>query len=119
MNAPQELFRPLIAPPKASSQVQARIAFSKAPSGASYISEQRVGYPFHLGRTLKLPDDPKGMAAVYVQSCSGGIFAGQDLRMHLHAGPDTQVHVSTGAATVAHSMLEQSARQTVSLSRSS
>lgn len=115
MNAPQELFRPLIAPPKASSQVPARIAFSKAPSGASYISEQRVGYPFHLGRTLKLPDDPKGMAAVYVQSCSGGIFAGQDLRMHLHAGPDTQVHVSTGAATVAHSMLEQSARQTVNL----
>lgn len=96
-------------------QAQARIAFSKAPSGVSYISEQRVGYPFHLGRTLKLPDDPKGMAAVYVQSCSGGIFAGQDLQMDLHAGPDSQVHVSTGAATVAHSMLEQSARQSVSL----
>ncbi|MCF5497022.1 urease accessory protein UreD, partial [Pseudomonas syringae] len=34
---------------------------------------------------------------------------------HLHAAADTQVHVSTGAATVAHSMLEQPARQTVTL----
>lgn len=115
MNAPQELFRPLVAPPQAASRVQARIAFSTAPSGASFISEQYVGYPFHLGRTLKLPDDPQGMAAVYVQSCSGGIFAGQDLQMHVHAGPHSQAHVSTGAATVAHSMLEQSARQSVSL----
>ncbi len=115
MNAPQELFRPLAIPPQEPPPVQARIAFGKAPSGASYISGQQVGYPFHLGRTLKLPDDPNGMAAVYLQSCSGGVFAGEDLHVHLLAGPDTQVHVSTGAATIAHSMLDQSARQTVSL----
>ncbi|MBV2079622.1 MULTISPECIES: urease accessory protein UreD [Pseudomonas] len=119
MNAPQELFRPLIVPPQQPPRVQARIAFSRAPSGASYISAQHVGYPFHLGRTLKLPDDPQGMAAVYLQSCSGGIFAGEDLQVQLHAGPDSQVHVSTGAATVAHSMLEQSARQSVSLTAES
>lgn len=115
MNAPQELFRPLIVPPQEPPRVQARITFSTAPSGASYISAQHVGYPFHLGRTLKLPDDPHGMTAVYLQSCSGGMFAGEDLQVQLHAGPDSQVHVSTGAATVAHSMLEQSARQTVTL----
>lgn len=111
MNAPQQLFRPLTE----TTRAQARIVFSKAQSGASYISRQEVGYPFHLGRTLKLPDDPTGMAAVYLQSCSGGIFAGEDLHVHLQAGPGSQVHVSTGAATVAHSMLEQSAQQTVSL----
>ncbi|MGN2412607.1 urease accessory protein UreD [Pseudomonas syringae] len=93
----------------------AHIAFSKAPSGASYVSRQEVGYPFHLGRTLKLPQDPPGMAAIYLQSCSGGLFAGETLHLHLHAAADTQVHVSTGAATVAHSMLEQPARQTVTL----
>jgi len=115
MNAPQTLFPSALLPSWVQPAVQARIAFSKAPSGASYISAQQVGYPFHLGRTLKLPDDPAGMAAVYLQSCSGGIFAGEDLHMQLHAGPGSQAHVSTGAATVAHSMLEGSARQTVSI----
>ncbi|PLX75658.1 MAG: urease accessory protein ureD [Azoarcus sp.] len=111
MNALQAPFRPVAE----SMEAQARIAFSKAPSGATYISQQEVGYPFHLGRTLKLPDDPAGMAAVYLQSCSGGIFAGDNLHVRLNAGPGSQAHVSTGAATVVHSMLEQSAHQTVSL----
>lgn len=115
MNATQKLFRPLAPPTRAEPEAQARIAFSQAPSGSSYISGQQVGYPFHLGRTLKLPDDPAGMAAVYLQSCSGGIFAGEDLHVQLRAGPGSQAHVSTGAATIAHSMLEASARQTVSL----
>ncbi|MFA0928445.1 urease accessory protein UreD [Pseudomonas syringae pv. tagetis] len=108
MNAHQTLL-------SAKAPTTARIAFSKAPSGASYVSRQEVGYPFHLGRTLTLPQDPPGMAAIYLQSCSGGLFAGEALHLDLHAGPGTQVHVSTGAATVAHSMLEQSARQTVTL----
>lgn len=111
MNAPQALFHPL----KETVQPQARMTFSQTPAGTSYISAQQVGYPFHLGRTLKLPDDPPGMAAVYLQSCSGGIFAGENLHVQLHAEPGSQVHVSTGAATVAHSMLEQQARQLVSL----
>lgn len=115
MNAPQTLFPSAPLPSRVQPAVQARIAFSKAPSGASYISGQQVGYPFHLGRTLKLPDDPAGMAAVYLQSCSGGIFAGEDLHVQLHAGLGSQAHVSTGAATVAHSMLEGSACQTVSI----
>lgn len=93
----------------------AQISFSRAPSGISYVSRQEVGYPFHLGRTLKLPQDPPGMAAVYLQSCSGGLFAGEHLHLRLHAEADTQVHVSTGAATIVHSMLEQPARQTVTL----
>ncbi|WP_024696098.1 urease accessory protein UreD [Pseudomonas syringae] len=93
----------------------AQISFSRAPSGISYVSRQEVGYPFHLGRTLKLPQDPPGMAAIYLQSCSGGLFAGEHVRLHLHAEAGTQVHVSTGAATIVHSMLEQPARQTVTL----
>lgn len=115
MNAPQTLLQRVPFLPRAQPAVQARIDFSKAPSGPSFISAQQVGYPFHLGRTLKLPDDPAGMAAVYLQSCSGGIFAGEDLHIQLHAGPNSQAHVSTGAATVAHSMLEGAARQTVSI----
>lgn len=111
MNAPQALSRPLteaIAP-------QARITFSQAPAGGSYVSAQQVGYPFHLGRTLRLPDDPPGMAAVYLQSCSGGLFAGEQLHLQLRAESGSQAYLSTGAATVAHSMLEQPARQLASL----
>lgn len=111
MNAPQTHFRPLaeaVAP-------QARITFSQTPAGVSYVSAQQVGYPFHLGRTLRLPDDPPGMAAVYLQSCSGGLFAGEHLHLQLRAEPGSQAYLSTGAATVAHSMLEQPARQLVSL----
>lgn len=111
MNAPQTLLRPLTE----SVEPQARITFSQTPNGDSYISAQQVGYPFHLGRTLKLPDDPPGMAAVYLQSCSGGIFAGEHLHVQVRAEPGSQAHVSTGAATVAHSMLEQPAQQVVSL----
>lgn len=111
MNAPQTLFRPLTE----SVEPQARITFSQTPNGGSYISAQQVGYPFHLGRTLKLPGDPSSMAAVYLQSCSGGIFAGEHLHVQVRAEAGSQAHVSTGAATVAHSMLEQSARQVVSL----
>jgi urease accessory protein len=114
MNAPQPL-RPSSSCVPDATRPQARIAFSRAPSGISYIARQEVGYPFHLGRTLQLPDDPPGMAAIYLQSCSGGIFAGEDLHIALHAGAHSQVHVSTGAATVAHSMHERPARQAVSL----
>lgn len=111
MNVPQALFRPLTEP----VDPQARITFSQTPNGGSYISTQQVGYPFHLGRTLKLPDDPPGMAAVYLQSCSGGIFAGEHLHVQVQAEPGSQAHISTGAATVVHSMLEQPAQQVVSL----
>lgn len=111
MNAPQPLLRPLTE----NARPQAQIAFSRSPAGISFISAQQVGYPFHLGRTLKLADDPATMAAVYLQSCSGGIFAGENLHVDLHAGAGSQAHVSTGAATVAHSMLEHAARQSVSI----
>ncbi|MCQ4327109.1 urease accessory protein ureD [Stutzerimonas stutzeri] len=97
------------------SSEQARLSFARAPDGTSYIARQQVGYPFHLGRNLRLPGDPPGMAAAYLQSCSGGVFAGEDLGLLLHAGAGAQAHLSTGAATIAHAMRERPARQRVRL----
>lgn len=94
---------------------QARLVFARAADGRSYVARQQVGYPFHLGRSLRLPDDPMGMAAVYLQSCSGGLFAGEDLGLSLHATAGAQAHLSSGAATVAHAMHEAPARQRVRL----
>lgn len=94
---------------------QALLAFQRAPDGRSYIVRQQVGYPFHLGRQLRLPDDPVQMAAAYLQSCSGGVFAGERLHLSISAGPGCMAHVASGAATVAHSMDEAPAQQRVSL----
>ncbi|WVM91482.1 urease accessory protein UreD [Halopseudomonas pachastrellae] len=105
----------LTRPPLESPPEQVRLAFALAPSGASYVARQQVGYPFHLGRNLRLPDDPQGMAAVYLQSCSGGLFAGENLGLRLLASAGARVHLSTGAATIAHSMLERPARQRISI----
>lgn len=85
-------------------QAQAEIEFARAPAGGTYIARQRVGYPFHLGRALHSPADPAGMPTIYLQSCSGGLFEGDDLALSLRAGAQSQAHVTTGAATIVHGM---------------
>lgn len=94
---------------------QADIGFARDPGGATYVCRQHVGYPFHLGRVLAMPGDPAGMATVYLQSCSGGIFQGDDLRMRIGAGAGASVHVTTAASTVVHGMESAGARQRVEL----
>lgn len=88
----------------ASPRLQAQIAFARDANGATYVQRQRVGYPFHVGRKLSMPGDPAGMPTVYLQSCAGGIFEGDDLGLSIQAGEGAAAHVSTGAATVVHSM---------------
>lgn len=99
--------------PALSPPTQASIRFARSPDGDTYIQRQQVGYPFHLGRVLRLPEAPPGMASVYLQSCSGGIFEGEDLGLDLHVGQGACAHLSTGASTVVHGMRERGARQRV------
>ncbi|WP_313054669.1 urease accessory protein UreD [Pseudomonas lopnurensis] len=99
--------------PALSPPVQASIRFARSPDGDTCIQRQQVGYPFHLGRVLRLPESPPGMASVYLQSCSGGIFEGEDLGLDLHVGQGACAHLSTGASTVVHGMRERGARQRV------
>ncbi|MEO8008850.1 MAG: urease accessory protein UreD, partial [Betaproteobacteria bacterium] len=51
----------------------------------------------------------------YLQSCSGGIFEGDDLRLRIAAGEGAAAHVATAASTVVHSMGSQAASQQVEL----
>ncbi len=111
---PFDLAEAAFAPARAQ-QVQAEIEFAREPAGATYIRRQRVGYPFHLGRTLVSPGDPAGMPTVYLQSCAGGIFEGDDLRARIEAGEGSCAHVTSGAATIAHSMTGKGAAQQVEL----
>jgi len=84
--------------------VQAEIEFERGPSGRTHVGRSRVGYPYHVGRTLELPGDPPGMASLYLQSCSGGVFEHERLGMRFHAAARTQVHLTTGASTIVHAM---------------
>ncbi len=94
---------------------QAELEFARDADGATYLRRQRVGYPFHVGKSLKLPGDPKGMPTVYLQSCSGGLFEGDDVRMRIVAGEDATAHLGTAAATVVHSMEDRPALQQVEI----
>ncbi|HVY05970.1 MAG TPA: urease accessory protein UreD, partial [Burkholderiales bacterium] len=95
----------------AASPLQAQLTFARDANGATYVDRQRVGYPFHVGRRLSMPGDPPGMPTIYLQSCSGGIFEGDDLGLRIEAGENSAAHVSTGAATVVHSMETEAASQ--------
>lgn len=103
-----------LAPPRPQT-VQAELEFARDANGATYVQRQRVGYPFHVGRSLKMSGDPPGMPTVYLQSCSGGIFEGDDLRLRIAAGEGAAAHVATAAATVVHSMQGRGASQQVEL----
>lgn len=94
---------------------QADIEFTRNANGVTGIRRQRVGYPFHLGRALQMPGDPAGMPTVYLQSCSGGIFQKDDLRIRIAAGAGASAHVTSAASTVVHGMEAAGARQLVEL----
>jgi len=83
--------------------------------GRTYLSRQRSGYPFHVGRTLSTPDDPPGMPTLYVQSCSGGIFENDRLSWRIVAGEGTKAHLTSAAATIVHGMPAGCAAQEVEL----
>ena len=94
-------------------QVDLRLA--RSPDGATYLARQRVGYPFHLGRSLFIPGDPEGMPTLYVQSCSGGIFEHDRLAWRVTAEPGCQAHLTSSASTIVHAMRGGEAVQEVAI----
>lgn len=98
-----------------NAEPQAALRFARAPDGCSYIARQRVGYPFHITRPFYLDEAPAGALTLYLQSVSGGIYQGEDLRMTCAAGPGSAAHVTTQAATIVHRMPAAPARQSVAL----
>jgi urease accessory protein len=93
------------------SRPQLDLCFSRGPSGATYLSRQRAGYPYHVGRLLT---DEEG-ARVIVQSSSGGLFEDDDVHQHLVAAQGARARVETAAATIVHTMTRGEATSRVSL----
>ena len=83
---------------------QAELVFARAPDGRTYISHQRVGYPFHITRPFYLDPVPAGLLTLYLQSVSGGIYRGERLALSLAAEANAAAQVTTQSATIIHRM---------------
>ncbi len=94
---------------------QAALRFTRSPDGVSYIGRQRVGYPFHITRPFMLDTAPAGALTLYLQSVSGGIYDGEDLRLDLTADENAEAHVTTQAATIVHRTPQWGARQSTTI----
>ena len=101
----------------ARSLVSSRLdlGFAVDADGRSYVRRQYASYPFHVCRVHYHDKDHPGLATLYVQSCSGGIYEGDRLDVTLATAQGAEAHVSTQAATVVHSMPSGSASQRVRL----
>ncbi len=89
--------------------------FVRGPSGRTYLRRQYAAHPFHVCRPFYLAGDPAGMATLYLQSCSGGIFQGDRLSASVVVAEGALAHVTTQASTIVHSMEEGEARCSATL----
>lgn len=79
------------------------LEFRWGPGGRTYVGSQYFSYPFHVCRPFYLDDGPcEGMATVYTQSCSGGLYSLDRLAMNIVARKGAQVHLTSQASTIVH-----------------
>jgi urease accessory protein len=96
-------------------QPQLDLCFSRASSGVTYLSRQRAGYPFHVGRVLAEGHGKDAAARVIVQSSSGGLFEDDEVFQHVVVATGARARVETAAATIVHSMTRGMARSRVNM----
>ncbi|MGD9502184.1 MAG: urease accessory protein UreD [Methyloceanibacter sp.] len=86
------------------------LAFAADGGGRTYLARQYANYPFHVCRALYQDAERPGLATLYLQSCSGGLYEDDRLDMRLEVAPSAEAHVSTQSPTVVHTMPEGAAR---------
>ena len=91
------------------------LEFAKNADGKTFLENQYASYPFHICRTQYFENDPPGMANIYIQSASGGIYENESLTTNVVANADSFSHVTTQASTIVHGMTDGSAHQTVNI----
>jgi urease accessory protein len=80
------------------------LAFWCDARGRTTLSAHRQRFPLRTTVPLYLDDADPGMAFVYVQNPTGGVFAGDRLTTRVAAGADARVHVTTQSATKLYRM---------------
>lgn len=88
----------------ATRSADLQLQFQRAPDNRTFIRNQFGRYPFHVCRAQYMDANPAGLATVYLQSSSGGIFEHDRLSCELHGLPGSQSHITTQASTIAHRM---------------
>jgi urease accessory protein len=97
----------------ASPRGRIEVEFARAPDGETYLRRQHASYPYHLCRPHRFAGDPAGMATLYLQSCAGGIYAGDRLEERIAVREGARAQVTTQASTIVHSMVGSGAAQSV------
>jgi urease accessory protein len=86
-----------------------------APDGRTYLSRRRQRFPLRLTTPLYLDPARPGMAFIYMQNPTGGMFEDDDHIISLSAGPGALVHLTTQAASKVYRADRGCARQSVTL----
>jgi urease accessory protein len=70
--------------------------------GRSILRRQHIGYPLHITRGFYLDRARPDLLTLYLQSASGGLYAGDRINLDIGVGPGAAFHMTTQAATVVH-----------------
>lgn len=89
----------LAGPPPSHSDGVLDVELAVGPRGRTYIERRAQRFPLRLTTPLYIDAGDPGMAFLYVQNPTGGVFAGDRLRVSVHAGAGTRTHLTTTAAT--------------------
>jgi urease accessory protein len=91
------------------------LSFAADGDGRTYLHRQYASYPFHVCRVHYHDREHPGLATLYAQSCSGGVYENDRLELTLAAASRAEAYVSSQSATVVHSMSSGAATQRVRL----
>ena len=87
------------------------MTFAVDGDGRTFIVRQLAGYPFHVCRPHYFPHDAPGLATLYIQSSSGGIYQEDRHDIAIVAVDGARAHVTTQASTIVHGMERDRAAQ--------
>lgn len=105
-----------LAPPRPRRDVAAHLQFRRAGE-TTILAGQRTPHPFHITRPFHLGQgDPAGMATLYLQSSSGGLYGDDALSLEIAVQAGAAAHVTTQASTVVHHARGGETRQHTRLS---
>jgi urease accessory protein len=79
--------------------------------GRTTLRRQRVGYPLHVTRGFYLDSARPDLLTLYLQSASGGLYAGDRLKLDVAVGADAAFHLTTQASTIVHEGRDVGSRQ--------
>lgn len=78
------------------------VLVAELAGGRTILRRQHVGYPLHVTRAFYLDRPRSDIATLYLQSASGGLYAGDRLKLDLTVGAHASFNVTTQASTVVH-----------------